>query len=62
MPVFQLRYLDAYSRKVVLTRDFGAESDEAAITYANAARGLASMELWQGDRKIGFWEAFPPTS
>lgn len=62
MPIFQLRYLDAHNRKVLLTRDFDSEGDESAIAYANAARGLAFMELWQRDRKIGTWESFPPIS
>jgi hypothetical protein len=61
MAVYQLRYFDAFRGNVVRARDFQAESDQAAIAYADDARGLAPMELWERDRKIKQWGALPPT-
>jgi|tagenome__1003787_1003787.scaffolds.fasta_scaffold20980432_7 hypothetical protein len=61
MAVYQLRYFDAFTGNAVSARDFEAESDQAAITYADDARGLARMELWEHDRKIKQWDAFPST-
>ena len=60
MARYQLRYLDASSGGVVSRRDFDAEGDEAAIAYADNARRMAAMELWERDRKVKEWEAFPP--
>jgi hypothetical protein len=61
MAVYQLRYFDAFGGGIVRAREFQAESDEAAVAYADDARGLAPMELWEGDRRIKQWDAFPPT-
>ena len=60
MPIFRLQYVDLFSGNILRARDFQAASDEAAIAYAEEARGLTAMELWQGDRKIKQWGAFPP--
>jgi hypothetical protein len=59
--VYQLRYFDGFSGKVVRAREFQADSDQAAMLYADDVRGLAPMELWEHDRKIKQWGAFPPT-
>ena len=61
MALYELRYLDAVRRLIVIRRSFEAESDELAVIHAEDARGLAPMELWQGERKIREWDAFPPT-
>ena len=61
MASYQLRYFDVLGA-VALTRDFEAESDEAAKAYADNARGLTPMELWELDRKVNRWDAFPPTN
>src|SRR4051794_40930085 len=57
MAVYQLRYFDAFSGNIVRARDFEAETDQAATAYADDARGLAPMELWERDRKITQWGA-----
>jgi hypothetical protein len=57
---YRLYYLDRLSGHVDHFREFEAESDEAAIAYADDTRGLTPMELWNGERKIKDWEAFPP--
>jgi hypothetical protein len=57
---YRLYYLDGLSGHVDHFREFEAESDEAAIAYADDTRGLTPMELWSGERKIKDWEAFPP--
>ena len=62
MSVYRLQYVDVFSGNVMRARDFEAATEEAAITYAEEARGLASMELWDADRKIKHWDAFPSTA
>jgi hypothetical protein len=60
MSVYRLQYVDPFSGNILQTRDFEALTDEAAITYAEGARRLAPMELWNADRKIKQWDGFPP--
>ena len=60
MAIYRLQFVDFFSGNVMRARDFEAPTDEAAITYAEEARGLAPMELWDADRKIKDWDAFPP--
>jgi hypothetical protein len=59
MSVYQLRYFDVFIGHVACVREFESETDQAAIIYADDARGLAPMELWQGDRLLKRWPAFP---
>ena len=60
MAIYRLQFVDFYSGDIMRARDFEAATDEAAITYAEEARGLAPMELSDADRKIKNWDAFPP--
>jgi len=41
--------------------DFRSRNDMEAIYIAEAKRGLSAMELWEGGRRIGHWDCFPPT-
>ncbi|GAA3893851.1 hypothetical protein GCM10022276_11330 [Sphingomonas limnosediminicola] len=60
MPIYRLQFVDCFSGKILRARAFEAPTDEAAITYAEGARGLAPMELWNAERMIRNWDAFPP--
>ena len=60
MASYRLKFLVAFSGKATLSRDFEAETDAAAIAYADDARGMTAMELWNEERKVKRWEAFPP--
>ena len=57
---YRLYYLDGFNGHIVRVREFDADSDEAAIAYGDEVRSLSPMELWDGDRKIKHWDAFPP--
>jgi hypothetical protein len=57
--LYRLDFLDTSTGQVCLAREFQADTDEAAIAYADDARGMSPMELWNGLRKIKRWEAFP---
>jgi hypothetical protein len=59
---YRLHYLDGFRADTVRVREFEAESDEAAIAYGIDVRSLSPMELWQGDRRVRHWDAFPPTT
>jgi hypothetical protein len=58
--LYRLQFVDHFSGKILRARDFDAATDEMAVRYAEDARGLAAMELWDADRKIKQWDAFPP--
>jgi len=60
MALYQMLTFYFSSGHFVRAREFKAETDAAAIAYAENARGLARTELWKGDRKIKQWDAFPP--
>jgi hypothetical protein len=57
-----LHYVDGFGGDVVRVREFEAENDEAALTYGEDVRSLTAMELWEGDRKVRHWDAFPPAA
>jgi hypothetical protein len=57
---YRLHYLDGVRGDIVRVRKFEAESDEAAVAYGADVRSLTAMELWEGDRKVTHWDAFPP--
>jgi len=57
---YRLYYLDGYSGHIMRVREFDAENDQAAIAYGDEVRSLSPMELWDCDRKIKQWDAFPP--
>jgi hypothetical protein len=58
--IYRLHYLDGFRGEAVSIREFQAETDETAIAYADEVRSLTAMELWQGDRRVKQWDAFPP--
>ena len=60
MALYQMLTFYFSSGHFVRAREFKAETDAAAVAYAENARGLARTELWKGDRKIKQWDAFPP--
>jgi hypothetical protein len=57
---YRLQYLSGSSGDLVHVREFEAESDEAAIGYADEVRSLSYMELWEGQRRLKTWDAVPP--
>ena len=57
---YRLLYLDLRN-DVVHVYDFRSRNDMEAIYIAEAKRGLSAMELWEGGRRIGHWDCFPPT-
>ena len=59
---YRLHYLDVVRGDIVRVREFEADSDEAAIAYGDDVRSLTSMELWEGERRVRQWDAFPPTA
>ncbi len=61
MPIYQLRFFDAYSGKVALESTFDARDDEHAISEAESRRGLAPMELRRDTQVIRRWPPFPPS-
>ena len=60
MAYYRLLYLDLRN-DVVHVYDFRSRNDMEAIYIAEAKRGLSAMELWEGGRRIGHWDCFPPT-
>ena len=56
---YRLHYLDGIRGDIVSVREFEAEGDEAAFAYGEYVRSLTAMELWEGDRKVMHWDAFP---
>ena len=56
---YHLHYLDGIRGDIVSVREFEAEGDEAAFAYGEYVRSLTAMELWEGDRKVMHWDAFP---
>ena len=57
---YRLHYVDGFRGETVGVREFEAESDEAAVAFGADVRSLTAMELWEGDRKVRHWDAFPP--
>ena len=46
--------------ETVRVRKFEVESDGTAVAFGADVRSLTAMELWEGDRKVRHWDAFPP--
>ena len=56
---YRLHYVDGLRGETVRVRKFEAESDGTAVAFGADVRSLTAMELWEGDRKVMHWDAFP---
>ena len=56
---YRLYFMDRFSGHIDHRREFGADSDAAAIAIAEGWSEGNPMELWQGDRKLKRWEEQP---
>jgi hypothetical protein len=59
MVYYRLYQLRGPRNEVESFDEFHADGDAAAIAFAEPRRGLNSMELWSGHRKVQRWEHIP---
>jgi hypothetical protein len=57
---YRLYFMDGFTGHIDHFRGFRAESDEAAIAYAEDASGRNPMELWRQHRKVMHWAGRQP--
>ena len=57
---YRLYFLDGFTGHIDHFREFHAESDDAAIAYAEDALGSMPMELWCQHRKVMHWDGIRP--
>lgn len=57
MAYYRMYQLHGPKNEVESFYEFEADDDERAIALAERRRGLNSMELWSGHRKVHRWEA-----
>ena len=60
MAYYRLYFLDGFTGHIEHFREFQAESDDAAIAYAEDALGRNPMELWCEHRKVMYWAGRQP--
>lgn len=56
MAYYRLYFLDRFSGHIEHFSDFQAESDDAAVAYAEESLGIRPMELWCQHRKVRHWD------
>ena len=57
---YRLYFMDGFTGHIEHFREFEAESDEAAVAYAEDALGNRPMELWCQHRKVMHWDGVQP--
>ena len=60
MAYYRLYFMDGFTGHIEHFREFDAESDEAAVAYAEDALGSRPMELWCQHRNGMHWDGIQP--
>ena len=56
MAYYRLYHLHGPNYEVESFHEFDAENDDAAIAMGETWRAINPMELWQGHRKVHWWD------
>ena len=56
MAYYRLYHLHGPRNEVESFREFDAEGDAAAIAIGETWHAINAMELWQGRRKVHWWD------